>query len=61
MLSFLLDEHISPIVAKQIQQKQPELVIFPLHTWQEGRYLGLPDNVILPHVQQAILHIFYFL
>ena len=55
MLSFLLDEHISPIVAKQIQQKQPDLAIFPLLTWQEGRYLGLPDNVILQVANEAQL------
>ena len=55
MLSFLLDEHISPIVAQQIQQKQPEIVIFPLLTWQAGRYLGLPDDVILQVANEAQL------
>jgi hypothetical protein len=43
MLSFLLDEHISPTVAEQISRKCPEILIFPLITWQEGRYLGDSD------------------
>jgi len=47
MLSFLLDEHISPVVAQQIKAKEPKVDVFPLLTWQEGAYLGLPDEVIL--------------
>ena len=47
MLSFLLDEHISPVVAKQITAKEPRIQVFPLLTWQEGAYLGLSDEVIL--------------
>jgi hypothetical protein len=47
MLSFLLDEHISPTVAEQISHKRPEIPIFPLITWQEGRYLGDSDEIIL--------------
>lgn len=47
MLSFLLDEHISPTVAKQIKKKRPQIEIFPLMFWQEGKYLGLDDEIIL--------------
>lgn len=47
MLSFLLDEHISPVVAQQIKAKEPRIDVFPLLTWQGGAYLGVPDEVIL--------------
>lgn len=47
MLSFLLDEQISPEIAKQINQKSPEIPIFSIHTWQNGHYLGVADETIL--------------
>lgn len=47
MLSFLLDEQISPEIAKQIVTKRPEIPIFSIHTWQHGHYLGVPDETIL--------------
>ena len=47
MLSFLLDEQISPEIAKQIAKKSPGIRIFSLHTWQNGYYLGFPDEIIL--------------
>ena len=47
MLSFLLDEQISPEVAKQINLKQPEICIFSIHYWQNGNYLGVSDEAIL--------------
>ena len=47
MLSFLLDEQISPKIAEQINIKHPEIPIFSLHTWQNGAYLGIADEVIL--------------
>ena len=34
MLSFLLDEQISPEVAKQINRKQPEISIHSIHSWR---------------------------
>ncbi|MEB3308766.1 MAG: DUF5615 family PIN-like protein [Snowella sp.] len=55
MLSFLLDEHISPTIAEQIRDKRPEIIIFPLITWQEGRYLGLTDDRILQAATEAQL------
>lgn len=39
MLSFLLDEHISPIVAEQVKLKRPKIEIISLQNWQEGRFL----------------------
>jgi hypothetical protein len=47
MLPFLLDEHISPVVARQIRAKEPKIEVLPLLTWREGLYLGFPDEVIL--------------
>ena len=47
MLSFLLDEHISPTVAEQISRQGSEILIFPLITWQKGRYLGDSDEIVL--------------
>lgn len=55
MLSFLLDEHISPIVGQEISRQRPEIVIFPLITWQEGRYLGLADEIVLKAATEARL------
>lgn len=47
MLSFLLDEQISPEIAKQIEQKRPDIPIFSIHIWQKGYYLGISDEIIL--------------
>ena len=47
MLSFLLDEQISPEIAKQIDSKRSEIPIFSIHTWQKGYYLGVSDEIIL--------------
>lgn len=47
MLSFLLDEQISPEVAKQINRKYPEISIFSIHSWHNGNYLGVSDETIL--------------
>lgn len=55
MLSFLLDEHISPVVAKQMNYKRQEIKVIPLMTWQEGRYLGVEDDIILAAATEAQL------
>ena len=47
MLSFLLDEQISPEVAKQINSKHPEISIFSIHSWRNGSFLGVSDEAIL--------------
>ena len=47
MLSFLLDEQISPKVAEQINSKHPEISIFSIHSWQGGNFLGTSDEAIL--------------
>jgi hypothetical protein len=55
MLSFLLDEHISPSVALQIQNKRSQIEIYPLLFWQEGKYLGLDDEIILKAATESQL------
>ena len=47
MLSFLLDEQISPEIAQQIGNKYPEISIFSIHNWKNGEYLGISDEQIL--------------
>ncbi len=55
MLSFLLDEHISTTIAEQIRQKRPLIRIHSLLFWEEGKYLGLDDEVILKAAVEAQL------
>ncbi len=47
MLSFLLDEHISPKVGEQIRQKHPDISVYVLQSWEKGRYLQLADDLLL--------------
>jgi hypothetical protein len=47
MLSFLLDEHISPDVATGLRQREKGLCVISLAEWQEGRFLGQPDDFLL--------------
>ncbi len=53
MLSLLLDENISPEIVTQIAQKRPEIAAFSVHTWQEGRFMGQPDELILAEAMAA--------
>jgi len=47
MLSLLLDEQISPEIARQIQTKHPRITIFSIHHWHQGNFLGMSDETIL--------------
>ena len=47
MLRYLLDEHISPVVAEQIAGKHPEIVVRSVPRWREGRLLGADDAILL--------------
>ena len=47
MLSFLLDEQISPKIARQINLQYSEIEIVSIHDWQDGIYLGIDDETIL--------------
>lgn len=47
MPRFLLDEHISPAVAEGLRRRKRSLTVFSLGEWEDGRFLGLPDELIL--------------
>ena len=47
MLHLLLDEHISPNVAITMRKLEPKVKVEALTEWQQGQYIGLPDDVIL--------------
>ena len=48
MLRFLLDEHISPVVAEQAKRKCTGIDILTIHHWRKGHFLGAKDSVFLP-------------
>lgn len=47
MLKLLLDEHISPDVAVGFRRRQRNAVILSLVEWEDSRFLGLPDDLLL--------------
>lgn len=47
MLSLLLDENISPIVANKIKRKRPDIKVISLYFWENGKFLGIDDDLIL--------------
>ncbi len=47
MLKLLLDEHISPAVADGILRRQKTTVVYSLSAWEDGCFLGLPDELLL--------------
>src|SRR5437870_3624116 len=46
MLSLLIDEHISPVVAEQVQARNPG-IIQSVHHWREGNFCGTADALLL--------------
>lgn len=55
MLSFLLDEQISPQVDEQLSKKRPDIDIFSAHTWQQGVFRAASDEVLLTAARKAAL------
>jgi hypothetical protein len=47
MLSFILDEHVSPDVAVIVRRSRPEIPVCALLDWQEGIWIGESDEEIL--------------
>lgn len=47
MLSFLLDEHVSPDVAAIVKRSRPDIPIAGLLHWQDGIWIGESDDEIL--------------
>lgn len=55
MLAFLLDEHISPQIGQQLRQKRPNMSVFVLQNWEQGRYLQLADDLLINLAHQHSL------
>ena len=55
MLKLLLDEHISPEVAKGIQRRIRTLVVHSIVEWGNGNYLGKEDSVCLSEAAKECL------
>ena len=51
-LRYLLDENISPVIAQQIRQKQPDLPVESLQEWR-GDLMGKPDSSVLRAAHEA--------
>lgn len=47
MLQFLLDEHLSPAVARAAGVKRRGLKIVAFQHWRSGSFLGADDRVVL--------------
>lgn len=47
MLAYLLDEHLSPEIAVQLNHRRPEIRIESVQRWLAGRYRGAEDTAIL--------------
>jgi hypothetical protein len=49
MLKLLLDEHISPTVAKGLRLRHESLTVHFLGEWEGGRFLGQEDSACIEH------------
>jgi hypothetical protein len=47
MLKLLLDEHVSPKVAKGLRRRNRALVVHFLAEWEQGEFVGLDDAACL--------------
>lgn len=47
MLNFLLDEHISPAVSEGLHHHHKTITAYSLSEWENGCFLGLPDELLL--------------
>jgi hypothetical protein len=47
MLSFLLDEHVSPDVVAIVRRSRADIPIFALLDWQDGIRIGESDEEVL--------------
>lgn len=47
MLKLLLDEHISPEIAKGLRRRNPSLLVRSMVDWENGSFLGRDDSACL--------------
>ncbi len=52
MLRLLLDEHLSPRIVKQFRAKWPQAQMDSVLLWQDGRWAGSPDYVLLTEARR---------
>jgi hypothetical protein len=52
MLRLLLDEHLSPRIVKQFRAKWPQAQMDSVLLWEDGRWAGSPDDVLLAEARQ---------
>jgi len=55
MLSFLLDEHLSPEVAKQLRGWNSQIIVESVQTWRDGLLRGTSDDHVLSLAREACL------
>jgi len=53
VLALLLDEHLSPRIARQLARKRPAARVATVLEWEEGRLAGLPDDALLLEARAA--------
>ena len=47
MLRLLLDEHVSPDVAKQLLRRDRSITVYAMKEWEDGNFLGQQDAACL--------------
>jgi len=55
MLSYLLDENISFVVAEQLARKNPQMSVQSVHRFRGGAFVGQEDGSILRAAAQSRL------
>lgn len=55
MLSLLLDENLSDEIVRQVTLKRPDIPIFSVHDWEQGRLRGVRDEDVLRGAAEANL------
>jgi hypothetical protein len=53
MLRLLLDEQIAPVVAEGVRRLLPKRTILSMYEWEQGAYLGQPDETILSRAAET--------
>jgi hypothetical protein len=55
VIKLLLDEHISPDVAKGLRRRNPKLVVWSMTEWEGGNFLGSEDATCLAEAASQAL------